>query len=268
MSPRPIALLTDFGYRDPFVGICRAVIAGIDPTIPLIDLTQGIARQDVTAGALALADAAPYLPRDCVVLGVVDPGVGSERRALAVESGGGAVFVGPDNGLLTLAVDACGGASAAYEISNSQWRLKPTSKTFHGRDVFAPVAAQIAAGAPPAEAGEPLDTTALVRLDLPQAERDGDQLTATVLSIDVYGNVRLNARATDFKGATPGEAVEIMLGKTPWRASFVTSYAAGDPGALLLIEDATGALSIAINGGDAAAALELAGGDCVRLVRR
>jgi S-adenosylmethionine hydrolase len=268
VSPRPIALLTDYGERDPFVGICRAVIARVDPAIPLIDLTHGIPRQDVLAGALALADAAAYLPQQCVVLGVVDPGVGSNRRAVAIESGKGLIYVGPDNGLLMPAVDACGGATAAYEISNSPWRLEPTSKTFHGRDIFAPVAAQIAVGAAPAEAGEPLDTTDLVQMEIPRAERNGDQLTATVLSIDVYGNVRLNARAADLGGTTPGEAVEILLGGTPRQASFATTYAEGGHDALLLLEDSSGALSLAINGGDAAAALGLARGDHVRLVGR
>ena len=166
MPAPPISFLSDYGLADEFVGVCHAVIATICPDAEVIDITHGIPRHDVRAGALVLRGAVPYLPAG-PVLAVVDPEVGAERRAVAVRAGDGRLLVGPDNGLLSLAADVCGGVSEAVDIARSRFRLEPVSATFHGRDVFVPVGAQLAAGADLREAGEPLDPDELVALELP-----------------------------------------------------------------------------------------------------
>ncbi|MGB3952653.1 MAG: SAM-dependent chlorinase/fluorinase, partial [Solirubrobacterales bacterium] len=143
---RSIAFLSDFGTGDRSVGICHSVIRGIDATLPIIDLSHAIAPQDVRGGAIALTDCLAYLPPGAVVLAVVDPGVGAQRRAVAIETASGLTFVGPDNGLLAPAIELGGGAVAVAELSNSPWRIEPVSSTFHARDIFAPVAARLAAG--------------------------------------------------------------------------------------------------------------------------
>ena len=155
-TPRPITFLSDYGYEDEFAGVCRAVISQIAPGASLIDLTHGIARQDIRQGAVALANALPSCPPG-VHLAVVDPGVGSERRAVAVAAAEGRILVGPDNGLLSRALDRLGGALDAVELSHSPFRLEPVSATFHGRDLFAPVAAHLSLGAHLDEAGQSID---------------------------------------------------------------------------------------------------------------
>src|SRR5947209_4145145 len=181
-----INFLTDYGFGDGFVGVCHGVIAGICPEARVIDLSHGVARHDIRAGALILEGALPYLPAG-VVLGVVDPDVGAERRAVALRAGDGRQMVGPDNGLLMLAADACGGVTEAVDISRSPFRLEPVSATFHGRDIFAPVAARLAAGVPLAEAGEPSDPDELVRLDLPRPDlREDGVLVAHAAYIDRF----------------------------------------------------------------------------------
>jgi S-adenosylmethionine hydrolase len=268
MSPRPIALLTDFGHRDPFVGICHGVILRADPAIARIDITHGIKRQDVRAGALALADAAPYMPGDCVFLAIVDPGVGGARRAVAIEAGDGTLFVGPDNGLLFAAVTLRGGASRAFEISNSDWRLEPVSNTFHGRDVFAPVAAQLATGTPIEQCGDELDSSELHRLPEPRIEWSGDGVSTSVIAIDEFGNVRLAGHFSDLGKVYRGDRLMVSAHGHSKAARAASAYADGNDNSLLLIEDSTGSLTLAINEGDAAGELGVQTGDGVRIVRQ
>jgi S-adenosylmethionine hydrolase len=265
VTPRPIALLTDFGLRDPSAGICRAVILSVDPRIPLIDITHGVARQDLRAGAVTLADAVPYLPGDCVVVAVVDPGVGSGRRALALACADGRVLVGPDNGLLMPAAAKCGGVLAGYEISGSQWRLEPVSSTFHGRDVFAPVAARIASGGAVRDAGEPIDRESLVPLELPSAEPGDGALGTTVVAVDEYGNLRLAAGAADIGVDARAGRLELDTGSLRRELVFADNYAAGADGQPLLIVDSTGSLSIAVNRASAADTLRLGPGSAVTI---
>src|SRR5919108_4547753 len=166
MAPRPITFLSDYGYDDEFAGICRAVISRIEPEARVIDLTHGIARHAVRQGAAILANALPYTPPG-VHMAVVDPGVGSPRRALAVRTAAeDRILVGPDNGLLWPAIGRLGGAVEAADISLSPFRLEPISATFHGRDVFAPVAAHLAGGTALSEAGEALAPDTLATLEL------------------------------------------------------------------------------------------------------
>ena len=261
-----VTLLTDYGLDDEFVGVLHGVIRGIAPAVPIIDVTHGVPRHGVREGALTLRNALPYMPPGFHVA-VVDPQVGTERRAVAVLCGDDArVLVGPDNGLLSLAWERFGGAVEAVDISRSPHRLEPLSATFHGRDVFAPVAAHLAAGAPFADAGEPLDPAELATIELPEPRRYGDALVAHAIAIDGYGNVALNvghAEALD-AGITLGAAVDVN-----GRGGLVVqTFADVRPGELLVYEDAWRSLALAVNRGDAAQLLGVARDDEVRLTRR
>lgn len=267
METRPIAFLSDFGAIDPYVGICRGVMLDVNPGLATIDVTHGISRQDVLAGAVALAEAAPFMPDRCVFLAVVDPGVGSDRRAVAIETEDGCMLVGPDNGLLLPAAETRGGALHAVEISNSAFRLTPTSQTFHGRDIFAPVAAQLACGAELSEAGSTVDPASLVQLKLPTASVIEGELITAVTSVDSYGNARLATGGEDFGELEVGQAVEIDTGDLRRQAVFADSFSYDSDGAPLVIVDSTGSFSIALCGANAADSLRLTPGKRVTLSR-
>jgi S-adenosylmethionine hydrolase len=264
---RPITFLSDYGLADEFVGVVHGVIAGIAPGALVIDVTHGIPRHDVSAGATVLARALPYLPAG-VHLAVVDPDVGAKRRALALRTADeGRLLVGPDNGLLTPAAERFGGVAEAVEISASPWRLEPVSATFHGRDVFAPVAARLAGGAPLASAGTPVDPAELVTVERTQPRREGDALIAHVAGIDGYGNATLDATHDDLResGLKLGDAIAARAESRRVRGVVARTFSDVASGALLLYEDAGGSLALAVNGGDAAALLGLRTGDEVRL---
>src|SRR5436190_6684039 len=185
----PITFLSDYGVRDEFAGVVHAVIARICPEARVIDLSHGVPRHDVVAGARMLARALPYAPPG-VHLAVVDPVVGALRRAVALRTVEEDRFlVGPDNGLLVPAADAFGGIAEAIEISSSPWRLDSVSATFHGRDVFAPVAARLAVGEPLAAAGAPLEPDELQRVEIAAARVERGALVARVVDVDTFGNV-------------------------------------------------------------------------------
>ncbi len=260
-----ITFLTDFGLQDDFVGVCRGVMRKIARDAEIIDLTHGIAPQAIQQGALVLARALPYLPV-AVHLAVVDPGVGSGRRAVALRTGSGRVFVGPDNGLLTVAADG-DGIESVRSLTNPRYHLEPVSRTFHARDVFSPVAAYLAAGAHFHDLGEEVDPAALVRLDLPIASIEHDELVARVVDVDRFGNLQLNAdrREIEALGLVPGVRVELRLTLTPYYAVVAETYADAVRGELILYEDSYGSFAIAINGGDASALTEARAGDEVRV---
>jgi S-adenosyl-L-methionine hydrolase (adenosine-forming) len=257
-QPRPITFLSDYGYQDEFAGVCRAVIAQIVPGAPLIDLTHGIPRQDVRQGAIALANALPSCPPG-VHLAVVDPGVGSARRAVAVETGEGRYLVGPDNGLLSRALDRLGGSLGAVELSRSPFRLEPVSATFHGRDLFAPVAAHLSIGARLDEAGEPIDPGSLVALELPAPTVGPDEVAATAIHADGYGNVTLNLDASMLSDGPlrEGERLEVRAPDGRFQALWARTFADVAAGELLLFEDSSGAMALAVSGGSAAGLLDL-----------
>ena len=212
-----------------------------------------------------LARAVPYLPV-AVHLAVVDPGVGSERRAVAIRTGGGRVFVGPDNGLLALAADR-DEVVAVRNLTNPLYHLDPVSRTFHARDLFAPVAAHLAAGASFDDLGEQVEPASLVRLSLPAAALEDGELVATIVDIDRFGNLGLNASAAEIAavGLEPGHTVELSFALTPYYAVVGETYADTGRGELILYEDSYGAWAIAINGGNAGALTEAAIGDEVRI---
>ena len=258
---RPVVFLSDFGLDDAYVGTCHAVMRRIAPGLEIVDLSHGIAPQQVLAGAVALHEAAPYLPTDAIVVAVVDPGVGSARRALCVRGGDRRFYVGPDNGLLLLAAERQGALFEARELADPRWRLDPLSATFHGRDLFAPAAAHLAAGVSFAELGPTVDPSLLVRLELPRAVVTPGQLHAAALAVDRFGNIQLAAGVADLvaAGFVPGARVAVDAGQVaPAEATVARTFSDVEPGALLLHEDSAGRLELALSGGSAARALGLA----------
>jgi S-adenosyl-L-methionine hydrolase (adenosine-forming) len=259
----PITFLTDYGLADDFVGVCHAVMAQIAPGSRVVDLSHGVPRHDVRAGALMLRRSLPYTAAG-VHLAVVDPEVGAERRAVALRTADeDRLLVGPDNGLLTLAAARFGGIVEAVEITRSPHRLERVSATFHGRDLFAPVAAHLAAGAPLADAGDPLDPDEVVRLDMPMAWAEGDLTIAHAVGFDRFGNVTLDLEHDELteSGLKLGRPVEIA----GTEGTFVTTFADVPPGELLLYEDAYRTLSVAVNRGSARELLGVEVDDEIRL---
>lgn len=261
-----VTLLTDYGRDDDFVGVCHGVIRGIAPGAEIVDITHGIPRYAVRRGALVLRNTLPFMPVG-VHVAVVDPQVGTERRALALRCNDGRLLVGPDNGLLSLAWNAAGGVDLAVDVSRSPHRLEPVSATFHGRDVFAPVAAHLAAGADLADAGSPIDADDLQRVQLPEPRTDRDTLVAHVLTLDRFGNAGLNVSHEELAGTgiTLGGTVEIEAGGERYLAAYAGTFADVGPGQLIVYEDAYRSLAIAINRGDAGATLGLRADAEVRL---
>ena len=261
-----ITLLTDYGHDDDFVGVCHGVIRSICPEAQIVDITHGIPRYDVRRGALVLKNTLPYMPVG-VHVAVVDPQVGSDRRALALRCADGRLLVGPDNGLLSLAWEGSGGVELALDVTRSPYRLEPVSATFHGRDVFAPVAARLAEGSQPEDAGETIDAATLQRVELPQPESLGDTLVAHALTVDRFGNVGLNVSHEDLTGTeiNLGSTVEIEAGGERYLANYAVTFTDVKPGELIVYEDAYRMLAVAINRGDAAGTLTLAPDAEVRL---
>jgi S-adenosylmethionine hydrolase len=258
-----ITFLSDYGHDDDFVGVCHGVIARIAPDARVIDITHGIPRHDVRSGALVLRRALPYFPAG-LHLAVVDPEVGGRRRAVALRCGEeDRILVGPDNGLLTAAAERFGGVAQAVEVTRSPHRLEPTSATFHGRDLFAPVAAHLAAGAALAEAGEPLGAGELVDLAMPRARVQDGQLLAHALAFDRFGNVMLDVEHDDVASSGFRLGHPVVVNDEP--AHYATTFADVPAGALLLYEDAYRSLALAVNRGSAADRLGLGLDDEVRV---
>lgn len=261
-----VTLLTDYGRDDDFVGVCHGVIRRIHPEAQIIDITHGLPRYAVRQGALVLRNTLPYMPIG-VHVAVVDPQVGTERRAVALGTGDGRILVGPDNGLLSLAWQRCGGIELAVDITRSPHRLEPVSATFHGRDIFAPVAAHLAGGAELADAGDPLDPEVLAEVDLPQPRSENGALIAHALVVDRFGNVGLDVDHdhTAGTGITLGGSVEIEAAGESYIATYAQTFADVRPGELIVYEDAYRTLALAINRGDAAGTLGLQPDTEVRL---
>jgi S-adenosylmethionine hydrolase len=249
-----ITFLSDFGLRDDFVGTCHGVIKRIAPEARIIDITHGIERQAVLQGALVLANTLPYMPEG-VNLAVIDPGVGGTRRAIVLRDAGGRLYVGPDNGLLVPAAEKLGGVAEAWELTNQAYMLQPVSRTFHGRDVFAPAAAHLCNGVAPEELGSAVEPASLVRLALPAPEIVEGRIRATVLYVDRYGNVQLNLSSADVErvGIRPGTQVELDLGADRYYfATAARTFADGRPGDIILYEDSYRNIAVAITDGNAA----------------
>ncbi|MDE0267999.1 MAG: SAM-dependent chlorinase/fluorinase [Acidimicrobiaceae bacterium] len=261
-----VSFLSDFGLADEFVGVVHGVIVNIAPRVRIVDITHGITPHDVRAGGLALARAASYLPAG-LVLAVVDPGVGTSRRAVAVEVGdGSSILVGPDNGLLGPAVALVGGAGRAVELTNKQYQLPgrdTLGHTFDGRDVFAPAAAHLCMGVPLQNLGPSIDPAALVPGVLPVSYEDGEDLVAEVLWVDRFGNCQLNLSAEDI--ARFGSTIQISTAEELCSAECSPAYGAIPKGRVGLVIDSTGLASLAMCGQSAAVKLKLHEGAPVRL---
>jgi S-adenosyl-L-methionine hydrolase (adenosine-forming) len=254
-----ITFLSDYGYRDEYVGVCHGVIERIAPGSTVIDVSHGLPPHDVRAAALALRNALPYLPRG-VHLAVVDPQVGTARRPLALRCHDGQHFVGPDNGLLWPAVERSGGVEVAVDIAQSPYRLEPVSATFHGRDIFAPVAARLALETPVEHAGRPVSPEEVARLEIPRAASRLGEIRAQVLAVDRFGNLQLNVDRALMReaGFAQGDALGVEVDGRRRRAVFGRTFADAPLGEAVIFEDSGLAIAFALNGESAADALAAA----------
>jgi hypothetical protein len=267
-----VSFLTDFGTADEFVGVVKAVIRDIAPHVGVVDLTHEIPPFDVRAGSLALARCIGYVPSG-VVLGVVDPGVGTARRAVAIEVAGGAgVVIGPDNGLLAPAVAMAGGAERAFELTNVEYQLEAAGATFHGRDVFGPAAAHVCNGVDLSELGPEVDPVLLLPATVPLPRLEDDELIAEVLWVDRFGNAQLNIGPDDLPPVW-GDHLQLRVGLptdpsgvTHRRAQRATNFAMLTGGTVGLVLDSYGMLAVAMDRRSAADELGLAPGDQVAVV--
>ena len=258
-----VSLLTDYGLVDEFVGVVKAVIRDIAPHAHTIDLTHNIAAFDVRAGSLALARCVSYIPSG-VIVGVVDPGVGGSRKAIAIEAAEGqAVFVGPDNGLLAPAVAMAGGAERAVVLSNEEYHLLSHGVTFAGRDVFAPVAAHLCNGVDIAELGTRIDADELMPGMVPLPREEGDGPAGEVLWVDHFGNCELNIGPDEI--AEWGPQVQVSFGDSQRVATRRTTFADIPTGAVGLVVDSCGMLALALDQRSAAADLGIGPGDQITL---
>ena len=263
-----ISLLTDYGLTDEFVGVMKSVIVDIAPHVRITDITHGIAPFDVRAGSLALARAIQYVPAG-IVIAVVDPGVGSQRRAIAVEiAQGQGILLGPDNGLLTPAAAMAGGAERAFELTNTELHLNAPGTTFAGRDVFAPVAAYLCNGGSLEDVGREIDTASVMPglVPIPTTENHesfGEGIKCEVTWVDTFGNCQLNIGPDEVQNLGP--MLRVVIGDDVRSARLVSHYAEIDGGAIGAVVDSYGMVSLALDRGSAAEALRIGAGDGVNL---
>jgi S-adenosylmethionine hydrolase len=239
-----ITLTTDFGYQDPFIGIMKGVIAAINPQVQVIDLSHGVPAQDVMAGALILQHSIPYFAAGTIHVVVVDPGVGAARKPILIAHAG-SYFIGPDNGVLSLALER-NPPERIVELTNGNFHLKHVSKTFHGRDIFAPVAAHLSLGVSPTDFGNPLDT--LVNLSVPPIVRDETRLEGEIIYADSFGNLFTNIREHDLTGLAR-ERLQVELVGMPI-GKLGATYAGVGAGEFACLINSWGLLEIAINRGN------------------
>jgi S-adenosylmethionine hydrolase len=265
---RHITFLTDYGLDDGFVAACHGVAARLAPHASVIDVTHLVPAGDVRRGAAVLAQTVPYLP-PAVHVAVVDPGVGTSRRGIAVAAGE-SVFVGPDNGLLSWALTAAGAPSRAVVLTNRDLWLDKVSATFHGRDIFMPVAAHLATGAELASAGMEIDVHELIALPPPTRQLRDSAAEGEVLTVDRFGNVQLTITAADAEqiGIKPGGTVLVAIGRRQMTLPYREMFGAVATGELVAYADGVGMVSIAVNGGDAAQRLGLPPGARVSISAR
>lgn len=260
-----LTFLTDYGLADAFVGACRGVAARIAPAVPVVDITHLVPRGDVRRGATLLAQAAPFFPPS-VHVAVVDPGVGTDRRGIAVAAGRH-LLVGPDNGLLPWAATAVGGASRAVSLTNEELWVRPVSHTFHGRDIFMPVGAHLANGVDIATVGDEIDLGDLVTLSGPVNRVGDDRVECEVLTVDQFGNVQLSVPAAQAERAEVRRGTAVLVRWSDGEVSlpFLETFASVPPGDLVALADGAGMVSLAVHGGSAGERLGLRPGDRVVL---
>jgi len=260
-----LTFLTDYGLEDAFVAVCHAVASQVAPDLRITDITHLIPLGDIRRGAAVLGQAVPYFP-PAVHVAVVDPGVGTARRGVAVEAGG-SLFVGPDNGLLSVAIAVAGGATRAVSLTNKALWRETTAATFHGRDIFMPVAAHLAAGTDLSAVGDEIDPADLVSLPAPTSRVLDGEAEGEVMSVDRFGNVQLSIPAGDvgLLGIGVGTPLVVRAGRRQLTIPFTDTFAAVAPGEIVAFTDSAGLISLAVNAGDAAQELGLPPGAHVRL---
>lgn len=266
---RPICFLSDFGLADDFVGTCKGVMLRISPEARVIDLTHQVPGFDIAIGAEVLQHATGYMPEDTVYLAVVDPGVGTKRRKVAVRARSGAHLVGPDNGLLVPASESLGGVASSVELTHPDFHVHPVSSTFHGRDVFAPAAAHLASGVALEEMGDALAPESLKRINSLDEGASGWQdgeMSIRIIDIDRFGNARLSVKPEQID-LSYGDSLKLDVGDGDMSARYVETFGASDAGELILVTDSHWRLSVAINKGNAAQALALSLGGRVHMKR-
>lgn len=260
MAAEFVSLTTDYGLSDGFVASVHGVILRIRPSAHIIDVTHDIRPGDIARGAAVLGQTVPHLPTG-VHVAVVDPGVGTSRRAVAIRTPNG-FLVGPDNGLLVGAGQALGGIEAVISLTNSDWHASTVASTFHGRDVFGPVAAHLVSGRPLAEAGEEVDPRSLITLPPPHVHISAGRVEAEVLTVDRFGNVQL---------ALPASALEelsVDLSVNGMHATRADTFGDVTRGGLIVFADSAGYTAVAMNGGRAVVALAVEPGEIVRVTNR
>ena len=264
---RPVCFLSDFGLADDFVGTCKGVMMRIAPDVSIVDLTHEVPGFGVETGAEILQHATRYMPTDTVYLAVVDPGVGTERRALALRTESGALLVGPDNGLLVQAAESLGGISGTVALTDERYHVHPVSNTFHARDVFAPAAAHLAAGVELSDLGEAVDPASLAHLSpaTTLVGGDGEGFVTRIISIDRFGNARLSVTQEE-SGLEYSDALKVDAGDGEMSVRYLETFGSAKAGELILVPDSHWRLSLAINKGSAAHALALKVGGEVRLL--
>ena len=266
-----ISLLTDFGARDPSAGILHGVILGIAPQASIVDISHEVRKYAIRDGALLLWCALPYLPIGYHVA-VVDPGVGTARRPIAIRTGRGDVLIGPDNGLLVGPADRLGGISAVHELTAQAYRLPVVSTSFHGRDIFVPAAAHLANGVPLEHLGPAVDPATLVASPLPQPTRTDHGLATLIVYVDTFGNVKIGATRDELEAAigplVAGDPLQVAVaGRPPVAIGWRTTFGETPLGTLLLYEDSYGRICLAENQGDAATRLGLVEDQAVEIRR-
>ena len=253
-----VSLTTDFGLRDPSAAICKAVVLGIAPDALVVDVTHEVEKYAIRDGALMLWCALPYLPIGAHVA-VVDPGVGTARMPIAIETHRGDVLIGPDNGILLPGADRLGGIVRAHIVESHEYRLPQVSRSFHGRDIFSPAAAHVALGVPIEALGREIDARRLVPLDWPEPEPHEGALISVVIYVDTFGNVKLAGEPADLETALgplePGAPLRVDADEIrPFDAVWAETFGRVAEGQPLVYEDSYGRLCLAMNRGNLAAA--------------
>ena len=244
-----VTLLTDFGLRDHFVAAMKGVLLSLNPDLTLVDVSHLVPPQDVFGAAFTLGQAWPLFPQKTIHLAVVDPGVGTARKPM-VAYAGGHFFVAPDNGILTFVMDNAGDFSA-YEITAEHYFRKPVSSTFHGRDIFAPIAAWISRGIPLEQIGKRLQEPVRLKVPVARKVREG-LIQGAVLAVDQFGNLITNVKPSD----VPPKSRFILPGQREV-TSFRKTYAEGAPGEVFVVPGSTGFMEITLKDGSASSLLDL-----------
>ncbi|HYL58392.1 MAG TPA: SAM-dependent chlorinase/fluorinase [Candidatus Acidoferrales bacterium] len=263
----PIALLTDFGYRDHYVGVVKGVIARIAPRARVIDVTHGVPAQSIAAGAIALAQSWRHFPARTVFMAVVDPGVGTERAAIAIETSAGARFVGPDNGVLSIAA-AEAGIKRAVKLTSRRYRLSSVSSTFHGRDIFAPAAAYLWRGTPISSLGKSI--SAIEKVKLPRPRQSARELRGEVIYVDGFGNLVSNidrAAAARFQACFPAKRLWVRI-KGGAAMNILDAYGRAPKGVPLATFGSFGLLEVALRDGSASAHFAAGAGAPLSVIAR